>query len=149
MVTGVGSTWTTSRGLSVGYSGSGMLSISDGGLVRVAGKLTIDAFTPGDSYINMSTGGMLALKGDADDSLSQFLGLVQGTDAIRYWDASLSDWAHITTATYGTDYTLEYLTTGELAGYTLLTVGTAVPEPAAITLIVALAASMFARRRTA
>ena len=73
---------------------------------------------------------MLALRGEADDSLEDFLGLVSGTDAIRYWDASLSNWADLTNATLGDDYSLEYFTEGKLMGYTLLTVGT-VPEPSA------------------
>jgi hypothetical protein len=66
---------------------------------------------------------MLALRGSGSDSLNQFLDLAYGTDAIRYWDASIENWSLLTNATYGDDYTLEYLTTGELAGYTLLTVG--------------------------
>ncbi len=79
---------------------------------------------------------MLALRGDADDSLTQFLGLVVGPGGIRYWDDGLADWAVLTGATPGIDYTLEYLTTGELAGYTLLTVcASVVPEPAALVLV--------------
>ncbi|TWT99962.1 hypothetical protein Pla108_09060 [Botrimarina colliarenosi] len=68
---------------------------------------------------------MLALTSDAtgDDSLADFLAMVDGTKAIRYWDDALADWAEITAATYGHDYTLEYQTTGDLAGYTMLTVG--------------------------
>ena len=73
----------------------------------------------------MTTGGSLAIHGDADDSLNQFLGLAQGTDAIRFWDDSLSDWSLLTNATYAVDYSLEYITAGDLAGYTLLTVGEA------------------------
>jgi hypothetical protein len=71
----------------------------------------------------MATGGMLALFGEADDSLTQFFDLINGTDAIRYWDANLLDWAPLTAATNGIDYSLSYLTEGDLAGYTLLTVG--------------------------
>ena len=69
---------------------------------------------------------MLALYGNADDTLSQFLALVQqGAGAIRFWDDSLSEWAPLVSATFGEDYTLEYLASGDLAGYTLLTVGEA------------------------
>ena len=121
-ITGIGSQWTNSGSLVVGPYGSGSLSITNGGLVSVAGTLVIGLGTDGDSFVNMATGGMLALKGDADESLVKFLDLVTGTDAIRYWDKSLADSAPITAATEGVDYALDYLTEGELTGYTLLTV---------------------------
>ena len=129
-VTGAGSQWNNSY-LYVGREGSGTLNITDGGLVSVDGNLTIDDDRNGDSFIYMATGGMLALASDeyGDDSLGDFLDLINGTDAINYWDIGLSDWTNITSATYGDDYTLEYLTTGDLAGYTVLTVLT--PEPGA------------------
>ncbi len=114
-VIGSGSAWSLLEELDV----DGSLSIARGGLVTVAGELS----TNHGAYLNMTTGGMLALFGEADDSITQFLNLFQGTDAIRYWSADLVDWAPITDATYGDDYTLEYLTTGDLAGYTVLTVG--------------------------
>lgn len=135
-VDGVNSTWANNSSLRVGDHGSGTLEISNGGLVSVAGLLTIDYHGNGDDFINMSTGGMLALHGDGDDSIVDFLGLAQGTGAIRYWDSSIARWADITGATYGLDYTLEYLTVGELAGYTMLTVGT-VPEPGMMALFCA------------
>jgi hypothetical protein len=124
------------------------LDITDGGLVSVHGTLTIDPNLKGDSFINIATGGMLALYGDADNSLSQFFNLISGTDAIRYWDATVEDWAPLTSATYGDDYTLEYLTSGELAGYTLLTVGTLiVPEPSSLVPAMALAMCIVHRHR--
>ena len=88
----------------------------------VAGGLTIDDDGDGDSFINMGSGGMLALYGDADDSLGDFLGLVSGTDAIRYWDESVWGWVDITGAADGVDYTLSYEVGGDLDGYTVLTV---------------------------
>ncbi|NLE37191.1 MAG: PEP-CTERM sorting domain-containing protein, partial [Pirellulaceae bacterium] len=127
-VDGVDSTWTNNANLYVGSSGSGTLNITNGGLVSVKGTLTIDSNGDGDSFINMATGGMLALFGNAGDSLTSFLALVNGTDAIRYWDDSISAWANIMGATHGDDYTLAYLAGGALNGYTLLTVGT-VPPP--------------------
>jgi T5SS/PEP-CTERM-associated repeat protein len=119
-VGGAGSTLTYSYDLQVGGGGDGTLNITDGGLVSVAGTLTIDDIGFNYSFINMATGGKLALFGDADDSLVDFLGIINGTDAIRLWDGS--GWADITGASYGLDYTLEYLTEGDLAGYTMLTV---------------------------
>ncbi len=145
-VDGNGSTWTNGANLYVGRYGSGTLEIANGGLVSVSGLLTIDYDSSDDSFINMSTGGMLALLGDADDSIAAFLDLINGTDAIRYWDDSISDWANITGATYGDDYRLSYLTEGDLAGYTLLTVGT-VPEPSIFVMLLALPLVMFWRRR--
>ncbi len=48
---------------------------------------------------------------------------------------------------YNDDHTLQYLTTGDLAGYTLLTVGV-VPEPASLYLLcIGLAAMLLGRRR--
>jgi T5SS/PEP-CTERM-associated repeat protein len=120
-ITGAGSMWTNSSDLWVGTSGSGALTITAGGLVSVRRTLRIDG--NGDSFVNLTTGGMLALWGDADDSLAQFLGLASGTDAIRYWNASLAGWTPLTDATLGVDYTLQYQTTGDLNGYTFLTVG--------------------------
>jgi T5SS/PEP-CTERM-associated repeat protein len=121
-ITGVGSKWTNSEALYVGYSGNGVLTITAGGLVSVRGTLTIDSDGGGDSFVNMAAGGMLALWGDADDSLAQFLDLVAGTDAIRYWNADLAGWTSLTAATLGADYTLQYQGAGDLTGYTLLTV---------------------------
>ena len=124
MVDGVGSTLTNNSHLCVGYGGCGTLTITDGGLVSVAGTLTIDYENNSNSSINMATGGMLALQCNAENSLLDFFEWIEGMDAINYWDDSISDWLPITGATSGTDYTLEYLTEGELAGYTVLTVGT-------------------------
>ena len=75
------------------------------------------------------------------------MGLISGTDDIRYFNESIWDWADITTATPGEDYILNYLTEGDLAGYTGLTV-TTVPEPATITFFV-LGGLAVLRRRTA
>jgi T5SS/PEP-CTERM-associated repeat protein len=121
-VTGAGSKWTNSSALFVGRFGSGTLTITAGGLVSVRGTLTIDFGSDNDSFVNLAAGGMLALWGDADDSLAQFLGLVSGTDAIRYWSPSLASWSPLTAATLGVDYTLQFQNTGDLNGYTLLTV---------------------------
>ena len=87
------------------------------------------------AFVNMATGGMLAIQDEGDSSITQFLGLVKGTDAIRYWDDSILDWANITGATYDQKYTLEYLTTGDLTGFTMLTVGV-VPEPSMLSFLI-------------
>jgi T5SS/PEP-CTERM-associated repeat protein len=133
-VDGTDSLWSNSRDLYVGYNGHGTLTISNNGLVTVGRKLYIDCHNYGDSFIDMDRGGMLALKGEADNSLADYLNLIDGTDAIRYWDDTTSSWQNITLATAGVDYTLEYLTSGDLSGYTVLSV-TAVPEPMTLSLL--------------
>ena len=148
-VDGEGSTWTNSSDLDVGYCGSGTLDIRSHALVSVAGSLAIDHDEDGDSFINMSDGGMLALFGEVDDSLTAFFDLINGTDAIQWWDPEAGDWNSLTTATIEEDYVLEYQTSGKLEGYTLLTVlapANAVPEPSTVAsllmLFVAVALSM-------
>ena len=137
-VDGPGSTWTNSRELYVGDKGAGTLTITNGGLVTVSNRLVIDRDLNGDGWINMSTGGMLALGGQADASLDAFLDLIGGTDAVNYWDAGLNDWADITLGTRGPDYSLTYWDTGDLAGFTVLKVGgetpSTVPAPSALLL---------------
>jgi T5SS/PEP-CTERM-associated repeat protein len=120
-VDGAGSIWTNTDDLYVGFDGQGTLTISNKGLVSVKGTLSIDGNEDGASFITMASGGKLAIYGDAYDSISEFLGLVSGTDAIRYWDPTESAWANISQATENKNYTLDYLTDGALAGYTLLT----------------------------
>ena len=129
-VSGAGSTWVCSDDLSVGVDGDGTLNILHGGLVKVADRLTIQEDNDGSSFVNMATGGMLALYGQADGSLFDFMANIHGQGPIRYWDDG-TGWADITGATYGDDYTLSYLTAGDLAGYTVLTV----PEPATLSLL--------------
>ena len=86
---------------------------------------------------------MLALMGEADSSIEDFLNLVSGTDAIYYCLDNSEDWLPITSGTLGTDYTLTCPTSGDLAGYTVLTV---VPEPTAGALLT-LAGVVGLRRR--
>ena len=120
-VDGEGSTWANSNNLYVGNSGTGLLTISNKGLVSIGGILNIDSDSDGDGFVHMASGGMLALKGDGDGSISEFLSLVSGTDAICYWDQTASSWANITLARKDMNYTLKYLTDGDLTGYTVLT----------------------------
>jgi hypothetical protein len=73
----------------------------------------------------MSNSGKLAIYGNAASSITAFLALVDGSDNITYWNGS--DWSNITSATAGTDYTLA-AGTGDLAGYTVLTVTAVLQE---------------------
>jgi len=145
VVSGVGSTWTNLGRCFVGSEGSGTLHIADGGLVSVRNDLIIDDNLDGDSFVTMATGGMLALRGDGSDSLTSFLELIEGTDDIRYWDDSLWGWADITGAAEGQDYTLAYIDSGDLEGYTVLTV-TTIPEPGSLAMLV-LGGLALARRK--
>jgi T5SS/PEP-CTERM-associated repeat protein len=115
------STWTTLDDLYVGKYGSGLLTISNGALVRVGGTLSIDIDHDHNSSIHLLSGGKLAIKGKADNSISEFLGLIEGTDAICYFDSSTAQWINIVQATNKKNYTLTYFSGGELSGYTMLT----------------------------
>jgi|GEM_PF-1764428 len=126
--------WTNSSALNVGYEGRGTLNIIEGGLVKAA-ALTITESGDDDDF-NMASGGMLALLGDAGDSWADFLGLIEGFDAVNYWNDFAEDWRRIKYATEGEDYTLRYFSSGDLAGYTVLAVGVA-PEPSTIGMILA------------
>ena len=123
-VSGVGSAWAMVSDFNVGGDGTGVLKITDGGIAAAVGMgtMTIDANGGGESCVKISNGGGLAVNGDVSDSLTSFLGVIAGTDAILYWDDSVPGWANITGAQAGVDYALNYVSEGELAGYTLLTV---------------------------
>ncbi len=144
VVDGVGSSWRNSDDLVVGMEGSGFLSITNGGIVIV--DETLIMYSNGDSFVEMSTGGMLALKGHADSSITKFLALVDGSDEIRFWDESINDWSNIINASIGEDYTLEYISdvNDDLYDHTVLTV-TAIPEP--ITMILFALGCLEIRRR--
>ncbi|TWT65897.1 putative lipoprotein [Posidoniimonas polymericola] len=148
-VTGVGSQWNNDRSLEVGINGRGELWISRGGLVSVGDRLSVDQDHDGDSRIYLSSGGMLALRGRTDSSLEHFSDAISGSEAIRFWDKSLADWAPLATATYGVDYSLDYLISGDLAGFTLLTVGDVsdpVPAPSGVALLAAVIPACGTRR---
>ena len=110
------------------------------------GYLKIDDDRDGDSFITIATGGMLALDGNYVESLSTFLDQIRDRDDIRYFNKSTWDWDHISNATRGEDYVLDYLTDGDLAGFTVLTVNT-IPEPATMSTLVIGALAILRRRR--
>ena len=133
-VSGKGSLIQADEFLGIGLYGSGQLTIVDGGLV-ITGYLAVDCDNDSDSSINMKNGGMLALKGDIDGSINEFLSVVDGSAKICYWNKELVDWAPITSAVLGSDYTLEHISSGDLSGYTILAIAS-VPEPASLVLLV-------------
>ena len=137
-VSGNGTAWMIENEFDVGRYGAATLEISDGGLVAVDGILRIDrdvidgsADAVADSFINMSDGGMLAVltEAPAEGETLDPTTLIEGDYThVQWWNETISDWASLTTATPGTDYTIEYVTEGDLAGYALLTVGESTPE---------------------
>ncbi len=64
----------------------------------------------------MATSRMLGVKANVDSAITEFRDLVECADAIRYWNTSLPGWAHISIATKGVDYSLQYMTAGDLGG---------------------------------
>jgi T5SS/PEP-CTERM-associated repeat protein len=141
-VDGAGSMWSNSGNLFVGDEGTGTLEISNDGLVTVGGTLTIDNANNGNSFVAMSDGGQLALKGDVDN-LTDFLALTEGNGAILYYNGT--EWDIIDNATEFTDYTLA-AGIGGLSEYSVLTV-TAVPEPATMSLLAIGGIALIRRRR--
>lgn len=140
-VSGQGTRWWPYSSLFVGVAGDGELTIEDGALVQTE-HLTLHSlpdYYGNSSYVNLINGGMLAIRGEADGSIMDFYELIYHQltgwyDTLRYWDATRSDWAGITGATPGEDYTLEYFDSGEFEGYTMLTVHTT-PEPGTLLLL--------------
>jgi len=118
----------TAGSFSVGNRGVGEVNIADRGLVALDHTAFNVPYLGDDDVINMASGGALALESRCDGSLAEFRGAINGNGAIRYWDDTAGDWADITGATEGVDYTLAYVAAGDLAGYTVLTVG-ATPRP--------------------
>ena len=105
----------------VGRDGEASLTITNGGLVS-AGHLCIDEDLDGGSFVNMATGGMLAVFSNVTSSLSAFMGEISGSENMRYWNGSI--WTGLTGAAPA-NYSLTYMTGGPLDRWTVLQVGTA------------------------
>ena len=133
LVTGANSKLTTATTLYLGQqaSGTGILTVEDSGLVQASGIQFGWDSNPNFNSIHMGVGGVLAVLGDKTGltQAQQFshggLFTIQGTVSvgeIRY-NPSGDDvtWVNMTGATEGSDYTLEYQTSGDLNGYTVLT----------------------------
>lgn len=138
-VDGFGSIWLSSLDLHVGRDGDGILTITNRGLVQVDGRLHIDPLGRGGTdYIAMDTGGMLKLLGNGAADIDAFLGLVVGSDDIRYWTGS--EWDSILNATPGIHYMLSFD-----GSHTTLTV----PEPASVVLLGVGGLALIRRKRHA
>ena len=146
--------WENTDDLFVGNEGTGTLFIVENGLVSVGDTLTIDANANGGDFIKMSDGGQLALYGDEDDSLDDFLtNLVSGDyDAIQWYNSANGLWESLydNDDLTSSDYSLVYHTSDPWSGYTILTVLASalsaqaatcsvapVPEPSMLALVLA------------
>ena len=105
----------------IGRMGEGIMKVTDGGLLKANASLGTST-SGGSGSIDVSSGGMIALASDLSADLATFLGAVGGDANIRWWNDANGSWEALTTATLDTDYTLAYQSSGELSGYTLLTV---------------------------
>lgn len=144
-VEGEGSVLASTDGVWIGYrlqqnpndtadsnDGFGNAWIRNGGLIK-GGLRILDG---GDSWLRMSSGGQIAISDRQYNSLEELFSLGNGGISPVYWRGG--EWAPLTEAVRGVDYTLEYATSGELANATVLTV-LAVPEPTSALLLFAVA----------
>jgi T5SS/PEP-CTERM-associated repeat protein len=124
------STSTISVGLATGSSG--IVNISNDGLLK-AYDLFISADANPNSVVKVDIGGMLALHGDGSASITAFMNLMPNSlwdpwysvsrtnsENIDYWNGTA--WDDLDNATPGSDVDLTYYTSGDLSGYTVLTV---------------------------
>ncbi len=146
-ISGAGSIWESAGQVRVGWNGTGLLTIEDGGRLQ-ADSVSIQGGGAATGNINMGIGGLLTLGtaagSDQSADIATFLGstLVIGTDDIRYWNGA--SYVDITTGTEGVDYTLTYFTTGALTGYTELEI---IPEPGTMGMLIVGCAGLIAVRR--
>lgn len=132
--------------LYVGHAASGgaNLTITNEASV-ITTELYIDHGHNGNSFIDIASDGKLGFF-DPDkniNNMSDFLAAISG-DAIRFWSGS--EYVSYTTLTEGQDYEVIH-GTGLLDGYTLLTTGGNIPEPATLTLISIAAVGLLRRRK--
>lgn len=128
-VKGIGSALNIEGDLHVGYkASSGVLEIANGGLVKVDGSIII--YDEAGDMLNMANGGMLAILGAFVDMDAFMTNISVGTEgSLNFWDGT--SYLSYVNFTEGVDYTLNYHSGGDMAGYTVLT---AVPEPATLAL---------------
>ncbi|MFA5689229.1 MAG: sialate O-acetylesterase [Kiritimatiellales bacterium] len=104
LIDGAGSAWKVEKKLFIGNSGTGTLTIQNGGLVS-AGEITIGE----KGSIRIGVGGALAIKysstSSVGDSLADFMALIKGTSKILYLAGS--DWVDIETGIDGVNYFLD------------------------------------------
>ena len=137
-ISGTGSIFKNNGRLNVGWNGTGALTINNGGSV-VVNHLGIQ----NTSYVNMGNAASLSILDTGNTgsaNITAFLGLVDGTDEIRYWNGAV--WTNITAGTEGHDYSLTHHTSGDLNGYTSLII----PIPGTIVLLIVASAGLLIKK---
>jgi len=127
LVTGANSKLTTPGTLYFGQqaSGTGTLTVEDSGLVQASGIQFGWDPNPNFHSIHMGVGGVLAVQGShlvnpfQTGGLFNIVGGGSGSAEIQYDNGGT--WENMTGATEGVDYSLTYETSGDLSGYTVLT----------------------------
>ena len=135
VVTGAGSIAKTLALVQVSRNESGgTLTIDDGGLVMAEGVTLSDEGTNGGSgsFLRMGLGGILAIEGTGKSATGDFWA---GTGVMQYNPSGDgTTWVDITAATAGVDYTIDD-GSGDLAGYSVLTMAGGTPPVPTGTLI--------------
>jgi T5SS/PEP-CTERM-associated repeat protein len=135
LVTGAGSKVTTVGDIQVGRNESGCtLTIEDGGLV-VGEDVVLSRDSGSNNLLRMGAGGILAIEGTGKTATGQFW-TTNGTGEMQYNPSGDgTTWVNIPGATGGgVDYTIAD-GTGDLAGYSVLTMASGGGSPGTLIII--------------
>ena len=145
LITGAGSKAETVARINVSRNESGStLTIEDGGLA-VATDVVLARDSGSNNFVRMGFGGILAILGNDKTTTGEFWSTGGDATNLMQYDTG-SGWANITAATGGgVDYTIAN-GTGDLAGYSVLTM-TAIPEPTSLSLLALGGLALLRRRR--
>ena len=137
VITGAGSKAETVARINVSRNESGStLTIDDGGLA-VATDVVLGRDGGSNNLLRMGQGGILAIFGTDKNATGDFWSTNgTGTGNIMQYNPSGdgTTWLNITLGDAGVDYTIAN-GSGDLAGYSVLTMTSAVPEPGTISLL--------------
>ncbi|TWT89000.1 putative lipoprotein [Pseudobythopirellula maris] len=103
IITGAGSAWKAyggfGGGFGVGQEGDGRITIKDGGALHGSPYIKADS---SESYVNMTTGGMIIIASSSADSVAHFS---SGSEAVNFWDGS--QWTPLIEGVVGIDYSID------------------------------------------